>query len=219
VTARASLAALLLAGCYTVEPPTQTKNPITPAPTADAGTPAPDAARSNVLCQSCISNDDCGSGNFCVPDPKGGSICGTACQRPEDCPTGFLCYPVTDSANKAIGANCFPANYGSCFDSTDSGVPDAAPPAADLGVADSGAPPTDDAGAADTSAPSLDVGPATDGGLLPFGSPCTTSPQCASGLCFNFAARGMFCTEMCVGGACPEAASSGCNGMGVCKVP
>jgi hypothetical protein len=207
-----------------VQPPSQTQNPITPATTsADAGAPAPDAATASVLCQRCTKNDDCGSGNFCVSDPKGGSICGTACGKPEDCPSGFLCYPVTDSANKPIGANCFPANYGSCFDTQeapDSGTPgqDAGQATPDLGVLDSAAPP-EDAGAPDASAPSPDAGGGADGGLLPFGAPCTTSPQCASGLCFNFNARGMLCTEMCVAGTCPEPTSLGCNGMGVCKVP
>jgi hypothetical protein len=221
----ASLGALLLAGCYVVPAPSQTQNPILHLPTKDAGTaPAPDATAPDVLCHRCNNNDDCGSGNFCVPDPKGGSICGMACEKPEDCPTGFLCYPVTDSSNKSIGANCFPTNYGSCFDTTDAGAPapdaDQAPQdAGSPGLPDSGAPDAGSPPPSDASMPTIDAGAVSDGGLLPFGTACTTNTQCATGLCFNFNARGMFCTEMCVNGACPDPTSSGCNGMGVCKVP
>jgi hypothetical protein len=63
-------------------------------------------------------------------------------------------------------------------------------------------------------------GGASDAGGLPFGSACTSNAQCTSNDCFNFNARGMFCTEPCTppGMSCPNG-GLGCNGMGQCKVP
>src|SRR5688572_29671322 len=44
---------------------------------------------------------------------------------------------------------------------------------------------------------------APDAGLLPFGATCTSGPECETGLCYNFAARGMRCTSTCTNGVCP----------------
>jgi hypothetical protein len=59
----------------------------------------------------------------------------------------------------------------------------------------------------------------TDGGLLPFLSPCTTSAQCQTGLCFDFPAKGTHCTKACTTPTdCPPP-SPGCNPQGVCRAP
>lgn len=58
-------------------------------------------------------------------------------------------------------------------------------------------------------------------GDLPFLSECTLGMDeaCASGLCFDFNAKGPHCTHGCdVDDDC-EAPSPGCSGMGVCKAP
>jgi hypothetical protein len=60
---------------------------------------------------------------------------------------------------------------------------------------------------------------ATATGDLPFLAACTASEQCASGLCFNFNARGLYCTHACESGAQCESPSPGCNNMNVCKAP
>lgn len=55
--------------------------------------------------------------------------------------------------------------------------------------------------------------------LLPFLSPCDEDEECESGLCFAFNAKGPHCTTPCDGPEdCPPP-STGCNMMGVCKVP
>lgn len=56
-----------------------------------------------------------------------------------------------------------------------------------------------------------------------FADPCTDtvgSYDCADGLvCFDFNAKGPHCTKTCMGAAdCPSPPSSGCNGMGYCKI-
>ena len=58
-----------------------------------------------------------------------------------------------------------------------------------------------------------------DASDLPFGASCRDNLQCASGLCFDYKVRGTFCTQLCaMGESCPPT-SSGCNGMGVCRLP
>jgi hypothetical protein len=56
-------------------------------------------------------------------------------------------------------------------------------------------------------------------GDLPFLAVCTSNEECATGLCFNFNARGLHCTHACESAAECEAPSPGCNNMNVCKAP
>jgi hypothetical protein len=63
--------------------------------------------------------------------------------------------------------------------------------------------------------PGLDAPP----GALPFLAECGEDEDCASGLCFNFNAKGLHCTHACQAAADCEAPSPGCSGMGVCKTP
>jgi hypothetical protein len=58
---------------------------------------------------------------------------------------------------------------------------------------------------------------------LQFMSPCSTqpgSPPCPAGdTCYDFPAKGQFCSHSCTEATdCPPP-SSGCNGMGECKAP
>jgi hypothetical protein len=73
------------------------------------------------------------------------------------------------------------------------------------------------------SAPAADAAPAAPDGApgagLPFLAPCTQNDECASGLCFNFNAKGLHCTHACQSAADCEAPSPGCSGMNVCKAP
>jgi hypothetical protein len=56
-----------------------------------------------------------------------------------------------------------------------------------------------------------------DASDLPLGSSCWDNAQCASDICFDYAVRGTFCTQLCLTSAnCPPP-SNGCNGMGVCR--
>ena len=69
-----------------------------------------------------------------------------------------------------------------------------------------------------------DLGPgapdaAAAAGGLPFLAACTSNAECASGLCFNFNAKGLHCTHSCQSATDCEAPSPGCNGMNVCKAP
>jgi hypothetical protein len=58
---------------------------------------------------------------------------------------------------------------------------------------------------------------ALDASDLPMGAPCWDNAQCASGICFDYAVKGQFCTARCTTNAdCPPP-SLGCNGMGVCR--
>jgi hypothetical protein len=58
-----------------------------------------------------------------------------------------------------------------------------------------------------------------DASDLGFGASCWDNPQCASNLCFDFKARGQFCSQICtIDQDCPLP-SPGCNGMGVCRMP
>jgi hypothetical protein len=56
-------------------------------------------------------------------------------------------------------------------------------------------------------------------GSLPFMSECTADEDCQSGLCFEFNAKGDFCTQACENDLECEDPSPGCNGKGVCKAP
>jgi hypothetical protein len=67
----------------------------------------------------------------------------------------------------------------------------------------------------DASGGAVDAGP----GGLPFLASCTTHEECATGLCFNFNARGLRCTHACQSSADCEEPSPGCNNMRVCKAP
>ncbi len=57
------------------------------------------------------------------------------------------------------------------------------------------------------------------GALLGFLEVCELDEQCASNVCHEFPAKGMFCSQACDGPEdCPPP-SSGCNMMGICKAP
>jgi hypothetical protein len=59
---------------------------------------------------------------------------------------------------------------------------------------------------------------ALDASDLPLGAPCWDNAQCLSGICFDYAVRGTFCTQRCwTAGDCPPP-MNGCNGMGVCRM-
>jgi hypothetical protein len=70
-----------------------------------------------------------------------------------------------------------------------------------------------------------DAGSSADrgGGLKQFTETCSSNADCATGLCYNFNARGMRCTQRCptAPATCPPVAGAvlGCNGMtpSVCK--
>ena len=73
----------------------------------------------------------------------------------------------------------------------------------------------DDGGDQDVAPPSV----ALDAGDLPFGSSCWDDAQCSSQICYDFRAKGQFCTQPCsVDSDCPQIGSLGCNGMGLCRV-
>jgi hypothetical protein len=63
-------------------------------------------------------------------------------------------------------------------------------------------------------------GGTTDGGLLPFGAPCTMNAQCESNVCF-IGGMQSYCSLRCTSGAqCPVPPTSGiCNMMGYCRKP
>ncbi len=63
------------------------------------------------------------------------------------------------------------------------------------------------------------TGGAGGGGLLPFMAACTTDEECETGLCYDFPAKGMFCSHSCSGPGDCQPPSPGCNGMGICKAP
>lgn len=57
-----------------------------------------------------------------------------------------------------------------------------------------------------------------DASNLGFGASCWDDEQCASNMCFDFKARGTFCSQPCtINADCPST-SPGCNGMGVCRI-
>jgi hypothetical protein len=58
-----------------------------------------------------------------------------------------------------------------------------------------------------------------DGGKLPFLAPCDEDAQCETMLCYPFTAKGPHCSQTCSGPEDCPAPSTGCNMMGVCKVP
>jgi hypothetical protein len=59
-----------------------------------------------------------------------------------------------------------------------------------------------------------------DAGSLGFACACTQGTNCQSGDCFDFSAKGHFCTKPCaMTSDCPNPPDLGCNGMGQCKVP
>jgi hypothetical protein len=61
---------------------------------------------------------------------------------------------------------------------------------------------------------------ALDASDLPLGAPCWDNAQCTSGICFDYAVKGTFCTKLCSSNAdCPSPPFMGCNGMGVCRMP
>lgn len=70
--------------------------------------------------------------------------------------------------------------------------------------------------------PMTDVdGGSGDGGLLPFGSPCSANSQCESNLCFiggNRTFCSLHCTMATAATDCPVPPTSGtCNMQGFCK--
>jgi len=60
---------------------------------------------------------------------------------------------------------------------------------------------------------------ALDASNLGFGASCWDNLQCASDLCFDYKARGQFCSQICKQNADCPTPSPGCNGMGVCRQP
>jgi len=59
-----------------------------------------------------------------------------------------------------------------------------------------------------------------DASDLPLGASCWDNAQCASGICFDYAVKGTFCTKLCTADAdCPSPPFMGCNAMGVCRMP
>jgi hypothetical protein len=60
---------------------------------------------------------------------------------------------------------------------------------------------------------------ALDAANLGFGASCWDNAQCASDLCFDYKARGQFCSQICMQNADCPSTSPGCNGMGVCRQP
>ena len=60
---------------------------------------------------------------------------------------------------------------------------------------------------------------ALDATGLGFGASCWDNTQCASDLCFDYKARGQFCSRICSQNADCPLPSPGCNGMGVCRQP
>jgi hypothetical protein len=128
-------------------------------------------------------------------------------------PDAVLAAPDADSPAPDAAATSPDADMS--LPDADAPAPDATAiqPDADLSNPDAAPAPDADPPAPDANVPAPDATPA----LLPFGSACTSNTDCQSNLCFDFPARGMLCTDMCVAGVCPDPSSSGCNGMGVCK--
>ena len=68
----------------------------------------------------------------------------------------------------------------------------------------------------DGTVPGLEEG---TGGLAAFLSPCSEDADCETGLCHPFNAKGPHCSSPCErDDDCPPP-STGCNLMGICKVP
>jgi hypothetical protein len=127
------------------------------------------------------------------------TLCAAACAM-EGRPCGPDDYEYCDCPSGSLGyAQCAPdgSGYGSCDCSGK--IPEGA------GIlVDAGAPDADAAG--------------TDAGLASFLAPCTDDSDCETHLCFPFNAFGPHCTLPCEKDSdCPPP-SSGCSGMGVCKV-
>ena len=55
--------------------------------------------------------------------------------------------------------------------------------------------------------------------LLPFMAECEEDPQCETGVCHPFNAKGPHCSHACEMDADCEQPSPGCNMMGICKAP
>jgi hypothetical protein len=141
--------------------------------------------------------------------------------------------PGQDSGLPPVDAATAPDASGTHADGSNPGVDSGNPPPVDGATPHDSSSPVDAHGtndaagtdAAGTDAGDVDSGGGSDaggdGGLLPFASPCTANPQCASNLCYNFPAKGMFCTQSCQSATdCPGGAGGlGCNGMNVCRVP
>jgi hypothetical protein len=73
----------------------------------------------------------------------------------------------------------------------------------------------DDGGGMDAQIPDV----AMDAMNLPFGSPCWDNAQCSTNVCYDFRAKGQFCTKACASNDdCPNPLV-GCNGMGFCREP
>jgi hypothetical protein len=72
----------------------------------------------------------------------------------------------------------------------------------------------DDGGGMEAAIPDV----AQDANDLPLYWPCWDNAQCASGICYDYKAKGQFCTKACTSDADCPAPSPGCNGMGFCRV-
>ena len=122
------------------------------------------------------------------------------------------------------GAHCYPGDYLTCAcpGATQPGVAICKAGGIDYGTCDcSGAIVDKQRAALDASfAPKDDSGAeAGSGGLIAFMGACAMNEQCTTGLCFRFNAKGPHCSKPCTSATDCEAPSTGCNGMGVCKVP
>jgi hypothetical protein len=83
-------------------------NGTNPLPSHDGG------SNNGSLCHTCQHDQECGEGNYCLPDPGGGNTCGTSCSNDSDCPNGYWCNAVNGSNGQQIGGACRPANNASC---------------------------------------------------------------------------------------------------------
>jgi hypothetical protein len=63
--------------------------------TGDQNTTAKDMSVSDLLCQDCQNNDDCGSGFFCNSE----KYCTKSCESDDDCPSDYECKSTSDDMN------------------------------------------------------------------------------------------------------------------------
>jgi hypothetical protein len=122
--------------------------------------------------------------------------------------------PPLDPGGDASGsADATPATDGAADASCPLSVDDAG---VTHGCGKGGQGPGDHDDGGGVTAPPSDASP--DAIDLPFGASCLDNGQCASGMCFDYSAKGTFCTKTCNSNADCPSESSGCNGMGVCRV-
>ncbi len=132
----------------------------------------------------------------------------------------LICVISVAAALGACASDPEPADAGTTFaDATSTTFPDATTTfpdatvvAADVTVFADAEPMPVDAGApVDAGEPAGDAGAA----LLPYGSVCTDSMECETGLCDRVEMRNI-CTARCMNNMCPLP-NSGCNNRGLCR--